>query len=685
MWFFKFLVFVACGFSVFSDEVVRNVMEESEIVGSLSENIVVYGIIAELASGMINVTATCSNELVDILRGINKRDMWAIKVMDASGTYHGSAVWGSNAWLGSRRSCDYLNNPPKFPSSPDIPKTMDKNLISTISKMEMKFKMVFLHPESPLRVDYLFHIKSANTFRLGLCLPSSCSIADIELLSKSFFSKSQLNFQKLFNATLDVIEVRNVDFENFLNRPEVSAIFLGISAIVTLVIFFSFANSLLKNTNRDGLKRFLKCFSIYDNVASIFSTTSSPTAINSINGLRTVICCWVLLIHVGFFTMFAYDNLPEVFATIEQIQFQPILAIMFYVDIFFVLSAFLVVYNFLKDEGTLSEIRSNCFVANLKMFFKRVIHRYIRLTPAFLFAIGVGHILAIYTKEASTYYIDGSFDSYATPTTFWYSVFYIHNIFKVPDLCLSWSWYLACDMQFYIVILFILFVHARYPATAKSIFLALIAALTAGGIYLNVDMNLLPRFDSVLYHLDEFYIEPWNRMHPYLAGCAVGYVMFKIKDKKFPKNRFITVSYCTGAIVTFVATLFSTSFTGATSLIFALALSFGRFFMGLFIGSIVVMCHIGYGGMMNTFVSHRLFVHVNKVTYVMYLVHPLIIIFFNANLDASPHYDTYSIAPTICGILLISYIAAIVLSPLIEIPFQKLSDEYVMKKSKTKK
>lgn len=79
MWFLKCLVFVACGLSVFSDEAVRNVMEESEIDNSLSENIVVYGIISELASHKPNISLTCANDLTNILRSINKQDMWAIK------------------------------------------------------------------------------------------------------------------------------------------------------------------------------------------------------------------------------------------------------------------------------------------------------------------------------------------------------------------------------------------------------------------------------------------------------------------------------------------------------------------------------------------------------------------------------------------------------------------------------
>lgn len=79
--------------------------------------------------------------------------------MDASGTYRGSFVWGQNAWLGSKENCAFLNTPPKFTISPDVPKLMDKHLISTISPMEMDYKMVFVIIVSPYKVDPIFNLK----------------------------------------------------------------------------------------------------------------------------------------------------------------------------------------------------------------------------------------------------------------------------------------------------------------------------------------------------------------------------------------------------------------------------------------------------------------------------------------------------------------------------------------------
>ena len=65
--------------NVHCGEVTQNLLEESEINVSLSENIVLYGIITELAKQSTNVSATCAADLTNILRGINKHDLWAVK------------------------------------------------------------------------------------------------------------------------------------------------------------------------------------------------------------------------------------------------------------------------------------------------------------------------------------------------------------------------------------------------------------------------------------------------------------------------------------------------------------------------------------------------------------------------------------------------------------------------------
>lgn len=75
----KCLVFAVCCLSALSVEIPHEEIKESEIDGNLSENIVLYGIISELAFRTANVTSKCVADLTNIFRSINRQDMWALK------------------------------------------------------------------------------------------------------------------------------------------------------------------------------------------------------------------------------------------------------------------------------------------------------------------------------------------------------------------------------------------------------------------------------------------------------------------------------------------------------------------------------------------------------------------------------------------------------------------------------
>lgn len=43
----------------------------------------------------------------------------------------------------------------------------------------------------------------------------------------------------------------------------------------------------------------------------------------------------------------------------------------------------------------------------------------------------------------------------------WRNMFYIQNLFHVDDLCVTWSWSLACEMQFFVLFTVLLFIYAK--------------------------------------------------------------------------------------------------------------------------------------------------------------------------------------------------------------------------------
>lgn len=43
----------------------------------------------------------------------------------------------------------------------------------------------------------------------------------------------------------------------------------------------------------------------------------------------------------------------------------------------------------------------------------------------------------------------------------WRNILYIHNLFSHDDLCMNWTWSMACEMQFFIIFTIILFIYAK--------------------------------------------------------------------------------------------------------------------------------------------------------------------------------------------------------------------------------
>jgi peptidoglycan/LPS O-acetylase OafA/YrhL len=80
-------------------------------------------------------------------------------------------------------------------------------------------------------------------------------------------------------------------------------------------------------------------------------------------------------------------------------------------------------------------------------------------------------------------------------------------------------------------------------------------------------------------------------------------------------------------------------------------------------------------GLISRIFSSRIFVRINKLTYAIYLLNPIIITVVFGEFDLGGNVDPAMYLILIIGISLITYVIAIVFTLLFEIPFYKLSNE----------
>lgn len=109
----------------------------------------------------------------------------------------------------------------------------------------------------------------------------------------------------------------------------------------------------------------------------------------------------------------------------------------------------------LEEENTLA-----AFASSTKRFFLLVFYRFIRLTPAYLFVLGVNEVSMKYYYNNSVFE-PGLFDHITCAKFWWRNALYINTWYPQREICMLWSWYMSNDTQFYIMALMLLLLAVR--------------------------------------------------------------------------------------------------------------------------------------------------------------------------------------------------------------------------------
>lgn len=135
----------------------------------------------------------------------------------------------------------------------------------------------------------------------------------------------------------------------------------------------------------------------------------------------------------------------------------------FAVDTFFFLSGLLVSLLFLR-KGERASRQKSVFTFMGKSSVKAsllIIYRYLRLTPVYLVAIVANELSLKYTYNQSVF-SPSIYDHVTCHHYWWRNILYINNWYPFQELCMIWSWYLANDMQFYLMAIFLLILSTRW-------------------------------------------------------------------------------------------------------------------------------------------------------------------------------------------------------------------------------
>ncbi|OWF35674.1 O-acyltransferase like protein-like [Mizuhopecten yessoensis] len=419
----------------------------------------------------------------------------------------------------------------------------------------------------------------------------------------------------------------------------------------------------------DGLlvKLFLS-FSVWTNGKKLLNTDQGG-ALGAVNGIRFLSMTWVILGHTYSFSFEYVLNIIPFFSDIpSRWTFMVIINGVLSVDTFFTMSGLLVAYVFLKEMKK-AKGRINWF-----MFY---FHRFWRLTPPYMLVLMISATLFRYLGDGPEWPKDG-LEIESCATTWWTNLLYINNFVHADKMCFGVAWYLANDMQFYILsplMLVPLYFFKKIGVLVCAVFLL---GVTVTTVIISATNNLPITFISTTDTTDYmmlYYIKPYCRMGPYIVGMLAGYVLYekglKIKINKYV-NLFIWLVAAIVACMVLYGIYESANGNPVDVGLAALYNATSRSLWGACVSWVIFACATGNGGFVNTILSWKAFIPLGRLTYCAYLVH-IILMYMNIFSARQHIYATdKTFIYLFLGYLVMSYLVAFVLSLAFEAPMMAL-------------
>ncbi|XP_037825920.1 uncharacterized protein LOC119613920 [Lucilia sericata] len=417
-------------------------------------------------------------------------------------------------------------------------------------------------------------------------------------------------------------------------------------------------------------EQLLLCFAFQTNASTILSIDQQKeTQTSCVHGLRVISVLWTIMVHT-YLQMFNIGENRFRRIMVERSPWYQIVGnATFSVDTFFFISGFLVTLLYLKSMKKDAEDSTKYMKKGFVDTVILVVYRYIRLTPAYLFVI-------FFNDFALRQTFDGSvFQPTVLPNTcskyWWRNILYINNFYPLTEICMIWSWYMANDMQFYIMATLLLILSARYFKTmVLTICTFLVSSWGVSGL-ISLRYHYTHKVAKPFESFDFLYDKPWQRVGPYIMGMLAGYIIFKVRSPPKISQRVNNLLWVLslGLIIVIIFGVWQGELNEVTT---AFYVSIGHTAFGFGLIWVVLSCCWNLSPTMNRILSYRCLWPLSRLTYCTYLIHPVIMLITAYRMDGTIHLSNVFILIIFLGNAVVSFIVAFFISVVFEAPVIRL-------------
>eukprot|EP01022_Parablepharisma_sp_SALTPOND_P028904 TRINITY_DN71_c0_g1_i1.p1 TRINITY_DN71_c0_g1~~TRINITY_DN71_c0_g1_i1.p1 ORF type:complete len:723 (+),score=40.19 TRINITY_DN71_c0_g1_i1:100-2169(+) len=542
---------------------------------------------------------------------------------------------------------------------------------------------------------------------LGICGPIECSEKDYYSLKEplSRMLNKVVNENNNTSSLNHKFVQEEIDFVDPIKRENSESLITPISVLgLICLLAFIIMNlvglfcGVLKDLKErpNTMLRILKCFDISKNLKAIFTVTQNAHQdLKIFNGVRVLSMFWVILGHTFFHAIKAYPpNIFDASDFFKKFAYSYILSAPFSVDVFFFLSGFLAAYFLLHE----------IFSSHGKLpLFHIYLHRILRIFPLFLATFLIFcFVLPFFGTGPGfyNYYNKVNIDC----KDYWHmTLFFVNNFAQVRDDCISHTWYIANDMQFFILTPVLIYVYYKRRLLGYILLATLASASALATFIIVFHYDLSPsytKFSSTFYvkhYFEQYYNVPYTRINPYLLGVLAAYLYFEYKSGQitfFTKlTRFIQIStwfrytlYLVSAGITFglihVIYWFNTYPEEVPEWVEKVYLVLAKPLFVVCMFGILYPAMIGKARIVRGIFGNGVFVPLARVTFGAYLIHPPLMIFMSLDEKKGSYFDYNGLLLKFLGYLVTSYCISFLLSAVYESPVICLDKEFLRPKAK---
>mmetsp|Transcript_120853 Transcript_120853/g.225999 ORF Transcript_120853/g.225999 Transcript_120853/m.225999 type:complete len:706 (-) Transcript_120853:50-2167(-) len=389
----------------------------------------------------------------------------------------------------------------------------------------------------------------------------------------------------------------------------------------------------------------LQAFSLVGETGTLRKLVESPPykPTDSLNGLRVLSMLWIILGHSYLMPegISGYENTevivenplnPDVAE--RNVIFGFVVSAQSAVDTFFFLSGFLL--SFL----TLKELRSRNGRLDV---LAAVLLRYVRLTPSLALAmivyykiwpfLGYGPFLPKYQASILE----------RCDNSWWSELTYTMNFipFDSDKVCMGWTWYLGDDMIFFLVAILILplYYRRKWLGWISVLLITFASFAVTGWLVFKYGLSVYAFDDHYARYSYYAYSKPYSRIPAYLVGIVAAWVLEELERRGItrstrPHSALAKVVASVCSLCAFGMLIFLTfvpmtdygkrkdSWGNWSSLLY---IDFSRPLWSICFAVITLLCYYDYLPIVNSFLSHRFWTPLARLTYGAYLTHPMVI------------------------------------------------------------